>query len=87
MVKRLNKILFSPLKCDGVAHVTPSQIKSTNFEFMITTDTNKTIINKNLPIPFENIIYDKTFGSIKNGVFFAPVDGLFRFEFPVGVFF
>ena len=51
---------------------------------MIATDTDNAIISKNLPkVPFENVIYDKTFGSIVNGDFIAPVDGLYRFEFQV----
>ena len=83
--------LLRPLKCVGTAHVTPSQTKSTNFEFMIATDTDKPIINKNIVLPLKNTIYDNTIGSIvdrdNHSAFIAPVDGLYRFELQVQWFF
>ena len=67
----------------------PSQTKSTNFEFMISTDSTQAIIQKNNPLLFNNTVYDKTFGSLiedetnQNKIFVAPVDGLYRFELQV----
>ena len=60
-------------------------------EFMIATDTDKPIIQKNYPLPIKNTIYDKTFGSIvdrgDHKAFIAPVDGLYRFELQVQVYY
>ena len=70
----------------------PSQTKSTNFEFMISTDSTDPIIQKNNPLLFKNVVYDETFGSIiedetnQNKIFVAPVDGLYRFELQVRYF-
>ena len=56
---------------------------------MISTDSNGTaIIQKNNPMKFENVIFDRTFGSIvedenSNKLFVAPVKGLYRFELQV----
>ena len=51
---------------------------------MIATDNgNKPIIQKNNPLKLNHTVYDNTLGSIVDGTFFAPVDGLYRFELQV----
>ena len=67
----------------------PNQTKSTNFEFMISTGSTDPIIQKNDPLFFRDVVYDRTFGSLienetnQNKVFIAQVDGLYRFELQV----
>ena len=72
-------------KCNGRnERPFPSEIRSTGFEFMLATNSSgDVIIQKNNPLLFDHVIYDRTFDfydTLEDGVFIAPVDGLYRFE-------
>ena len=89
MISKINYLIllrfwtsFSrPFVCTGKSKIFPSEIRSTNFEFMIAANETGIIIQKNYPVKLNQIVYDKTLGYLNpNGTFTAPVDGLYRFE-------